>query len=98
MQTVKPIPEPTTVSTRQAWGILLALQALVALLVFSPFITGQSYFAYSDIGSDSYGQVMPNAMHIIRQLAREGWTGWSFELGLGGPTPIMIGSTFSVLN
>lgn len=92
-----PVAEPMIVSTKQALGILLVLQSLVALLVFSPFITGQSYFAYFDIGSDSYGQVMPNAMHMARQLAREGWTGWSFELGLGGPTPAMLGGVFSPL-
>ena len=73
------------------------MQVLVALVVFSPFLTGQAYFAYFDIGSDSYFQVLPDAMHMARKLAAEGFTGWSFEFGLGGPTPMLLGET-NVIN
>ncbi len=83
-------------STLQALSILLGLQLLVALSLFFPFITGQAYFAYFDIGSDSYWQVVPDAMHMARQLTREGFTGWSFEFGLGGPTALLIGDTLGL--
>ena len=85
------------VTPPRAWLMLLGLQALVALAVFSSFFSGQAYFAYLDIGSDSYGQVLPDAMHMARKLASEGFTGWSFELGLGGPTNFLVGDVFSLM-
>jgi uncharacterized membrane protein YfhO len=81
----------------RTWWILFGLQVLVALVIFSPFLTGQAYFAYFDIGSDSYAQVLPDAMHMARKLAAEGFTGWSFEFGLGGPTALLIGDTLGML-
>lgn len=86
-----------SVTPRRAWLILWGMQVLVALAVFSIFLSGQAYFAYLDIGSDSYGQVLPDAVHMARKLASEGFTGWSFELGLGGPTNFLIGDVFSLL-
>ena len=85
------------ITLSRAWLILLGLQALVALAVFSSFFSGQAYFAYLDIGSDSYGQVLPDAMHMACKLASEGFTGWSFELGLGGPTNFLVGDVFSLM-
>ena len=84
-------------STIKTWGMLFGLQVLVALIVFSGFLTGQLYFAYFDIGSDSYGQVLPGAMHMAHKLAAEGFTGWSFEFGLGGPTALLLGDPFSLI-
>jgi uncharacterized membrane protein YfhO len=84
-------------TTIKTWGILFGLQVLVVLAVFSGFLTGQFHFAYIDIGSDSYTQVLPDAMHMARKLASEGFTGWSFELGLGGPTALLVGDTFSLI-
>ncbi len=82
----------------RTWWILFGLQVLVALVIFSPFLTGQAYFAYFDIGSDSYAQVLPDAMHMARKLAAESFTGWSFEFGLGGPTALLIGDTLGMLH
>ena len=82
----------------RTWWILFGLQVLVALAVFSPFLTGQAYFAYFDIGSDSYAQVLPDAMHMARKLAAEGFTGWSFEFGLEGPTALLIGDSLGMLH
>lgn len=81
----------------KSWCILLTLQALVSLLVFSEFLSGHFYFAYLDIGSDSYFQVVPYAMHLARTIARQGFEGWSFQIGLGGPTPAMFGDMTSML-
>ena len=36
-------------------------------------------------------------MHMARKLASEGFTGWSFELGLGGPTNFLVGDVFSLM-
>ena len=86
------------ITTRKAWGILFGLQVLIALAIFSRFLSGQFYFAYIDIGSDSYGQVAAHAMHMARSIAREGFTGWSFETGLGGPTALWLSDVFTLLN
>ena len=85
-------------ATLRAWLILFGLQLFVILIVFSRFISGQFYFAYIDIGSDSFGQVVPFAMHMARTLASEGFTGWSFESGLGSPTALWLGDVFGLLS
>lgn len=85
-------------SAFKAWLILFALQILVALIVFSGFISGRYYFAYMDIGSDSYAQFVPYAMNMARAMIREGFTGWSFETGLGSQTSWMMGDTFTLLS
>jgi uncharacterized membrane protein YfhO len=85
-------------SAFKAWLILFGLQILVALTVFSGFISGRNYFAYLDIGSDSYAQFVPYAMNMARAMIREGFTGWSFEIGLGSQTTWMMGDTFTLLS
>lgn len=82
----------------KSWLNLFGLQVIAMLLVFSEFLSGKFYFAYFDIGSDSYKQVVPYAMHLARTLTREGFTGWSFQLGLGGPTTVMMGDLASLLS
>lgn len=81
----------------KSWCILLVLQALVSLLVFSEFLSGNFYFAYLDIGSDSYFQVVPYAMYLARTVAQQSFDGWSFHIGLGGPTSAMFGDMTSML-
>lgn len=86
------------ITTSKAWSLLFGLQVLIALALFFPFLFGQFYFAYIDIGSDSYGQVAAHAMHMARSVAREGFTGWSFETGLGGPTALWLSDVFTLVN
>ena len=80
--------------TFKAWLILLGLQTLLAMVIFWDFLSGRFYFAYTDIGSDTYFAYVPYAMH----LAREGLSGWSFAIGLGGPTAGMLADPFALLN
>lgn len=80
------------------WLALVWLQSLIALVLFSPFISGQYFFAYLDIGSDSYAQFVPFAMNMARMLGREGFSGWSFETGLGGPTAWLMGDSFTLVS
>ena len=86
------------ITTSRAWLILLGLQALLAVAIFWDFLSGQHYFAYTDIGSDSYFAFVPYAMHMARTFASEGFAGWSFEVGLGGPTAWLPRDTFTLLN
>ena len=79
------------------WLVLLCLQVFAALLVFSEFLTGKFYFAYLDIGSDSHSLWVPQAMHLARSWARDGFVGWSFQLGLGGPTAVMLGDLANLI-
>lgn len=85
-------------TTSRAWLILLGLQALVALVIFWDFISGRYYFAYTDIGSDSYFAYVPYAMHMARSIASEGLAGWSFEIGLGSPKALLLADAFALLN
>ena len=86
------------ITTSKAWLILVGMQAFLALLIFWDFLSGKFYFAYTDIGSDSYLAFVPYAMHMARSIAREGFPGWSFEIGLGSPTAWLLGDPFTLLN
>lgn len=67
------------------WAILVLLQAAVALVVFHDFIFGQKYFAFMDIGSDTFAQFVPTLMHLA---SPENWaSAWSFNIGLGASLP-----------
>ena len=79
-------------------GALLALQTLIIFVVFSKFLSGQAYFAYLDIGSDSFAQVIPGTMHMVRSVLREGFSGWYFEIGLGGVPILWFVDAFAWLN
>lgn len=76
---------------------LIVLQALIALLVLWPFISGDRYFAYLDIGSDTYTQFSAFAINLSRVFGREGWTGWSFNIGLGAPVAFIFVDLFRFL-
>ena len=86
------------ITAARAWLILLVLQALLGLVIFRDFLFGRFYFAYADIGSDSYASFLPYAMHMARTIASGGFPGWSFEIGLGGPTAWLPRDAFTLLN
>jgi uncharacterized membrane protein YfhO len=81
----------------KAWAPLLLLQALVAGIVLFPFLDGSTYFAFLDIGSDTY-VTSGGLMHSARMLARGGLTAWSFDLGLGAPATLMYNEPFGLLS
>lgn len=67
------------------WTLLVALQAAVALVLFHDYIFGPKFFAFIDIGSDTFAQFVPALMH--EALPGNWASAWSFNLGLGGPLP-----------
>jgi len=81
----------------KSWGILVALQLLIAILLFKDFFAGNVYFAYLDIAADTYAQFSAHAMMMARAFASEGWTGWSFQIGLGAPTAALAYDTLMLL-
>lgn len=89
--------EPMKITVPKAWLILFGLQLILTGVIFSSFLSGQFYFAYVDIGSDTFGQFAPTAMSMARTLAREGFTGWSFVSGLGSSTALWLGDVFTWL-
>ena len=85
------------ITTSRAWMILVGLQALLAVILFSDFLSGQYRFAYIDIGSDTFLQFVPYAKHLLRTLASEVFGGWSFQIGLGGQTAWLPRDAFTLL-
>lgn len=85
-------------STVKTYALLVVLQTFIASLVFSKFLSGGFYFAYTDIGSDTYFSYVPYAMQMARSMAGEGFTGWSFEIGLGSATALWMYDPFLMLN
>lgn len=81
----------------KSWLIVLSLQLIASLVIFSDFLSGKYYFAFLDIASDSFTQSAVYAVHLARSLSNEGFTGWSFQIGLGGPTVALLGDFTSLL-
>lgn len=77
--------------------LLAACQLVACVLIFSEFLSGKFFFAYLDIGSDSYRQVFPGTWYLARAMLSEGFTGWAFQIGLGGPTTALMGDLASLL-
>jgi len=77
----------------KGWMILASLQILVSLALFHDFLFGDRYFAFLDIGSDTYHQYVPTLIHMA---SPGNWgSAWSFNVGLGGlapfaPDPFML--------
>lgn len=100
MNTLQPENQPNAAAPGlgKAWLVLIGLQVPVIVLLFWRFLSGQAYFAYTDIGSDTMGFYTPIAQHMARTLALEGFTGWSFGIGLGSATALWLGDAFMWLN
>ncbi|MBE0475166.1 YfhO family protein, partial [Rhodoferax sp.] len=81
----------------KAWLILFGLQIMLIGVIFFSFLAGEHYFAYTDIGSDTYFSAVPFAMHMAHQFALEGYTGWSFISGLGNIIALWLGDAFTWL-
>lgn len=80
--------------------MLVVLQILVASFALSSFIFGTTFLAFSDIGGDSYTQMIPAFTHLAREL-QSGWpSAWTFHYGLGNansgiPNPFwLVGSAW----
>ncbi|PKO60986.1 MAG: hypothetical protein CVU24_10635 [Betaproteobacteria bacterium HGW-Betaproteobacteria-18] len=85
------------ITVPKAWLILFGLQIILIGVIFFSFLTGQFYFAYTDIGSDTYFSAVPFGMHMARLFALEGYTGWTFINGLGNVTALWLGDVFTWL-
>ncbi|MBI2772317.1 MAG: YfhO family protein [Burkholderiales bacterium] len=81
----------------KSWLVLFSVQALLAAAIFHGVLDGSRYFAYLDVGADTYAQMSAHAMHMARQFMREGWPGWSFQIGMGAPTAWLMGDTLLLL-
>lgn len=61
----------------------LGLISLLVLVIFFEFITGQKYYLFKDIGSDSVNGYYPYLINSIRLLRTDGFPEWSFAMGMG---------------
>ena len=84
-------------SAWRAFGTLWAMQALIAGVLFYELLSGHAYFAYIDIGADTYETFSGYTVLLARLLGREGFSGWSFGLGWGAPTAILFADAFRFL-
>lgn len=74
------------------WTLLIALQAATSLILFHDYIFGDRFFAFVDIGSDTFAQFVPLLIHMT---APENWaSAWSFNVGMGAvllpPNPFTL--------
>lgn len=63
------------------WPLVVVFQVAMALLLFHDFIFGPKYFAFFDIGSDTFFQFVPATVFMASPA---NWSSaWSFNFGLG---------------
>lgn len=73
----------------RGWALLAALQAAVSIALFHDYLSGEKYFAFMDVGSDTWGQFVPALVHLASPA---NWSSaWSFNVGLGGILPFVPG-------
>lgn len=80
------------------WLILFGLQVIAILAIFFSFLSGKAFFAYADIGSDTFTFYAPIVAHMARTLAGDGYSGWSFGIGLGSATALWMADVFNWLH
>jgi hypothetical protein len=82
---------PALSSSRDAltgWPLMVAFQAVISLVLFHDYIFGDKFFAFVDIGSDTYAQFVPTLIHLANPA---NWSSaWSFNVGLGGLAPASL--------
>ena len=70
----------------RGWVLLAVIQAGISLVLFHDFLFGDKFFAFKDVGSDTFTQFVPNLMYLA---SPEGWaSAWSFNVGLGNVVPL----------
>ncbi len=68
--------------------MLAVLQAAISLALFHDFIFGDKFFAFKDIGSDTFTYHVPVLAHLATPA---NWaSAWSFNVGLGGVLPVSL--------
>lgn len=73
----------------RGWALLAALQAAVSVALFHDYLSGEKYFAFADVGSDTWAQFVPALIHLASPA---NWSSaWSFNAGLGGILPFVPG-------
>ena len=81
-----PVPALSGSNRFAGWALLAALQAAVSLVLFHDYVFGDKFFAFADIGSDSFSLFVPALIHMATP---ENWSGaWSFNVGLGAVMPL----------
>lgn len=80
------------------WLVLFGLQLVAIAVIFPSFLTGKAYFAYTDIGSDTFTFYAPIVAHMAHALHGDGYTGWSFGIGLGSATALWLADVFNWLH
>lgn len=66
----------------------------VSLALFHDYVFGDKYFAFVDIGADTFEQFVPALIHMATP---ENWaSAWSFNVGLGAVAPLPL-SPFTLL-
>ncbi len=73
----------------RGWALLAAIQAAISIALFHDYLSGEKFFAYMDVGSDTWGQFVPALIHLASPA---NWpSAWSFNVGLGGVLPFVPG-------
>jgi hypothetical protein len=70
------------------WTLLALLQLGVSVVLFHDFLAGEKFFAFADVGSDTFSQFVPALMHRAAWGAWE--SAWSFNVGMGAVAPLTM--------
>lgn len=77
--------------------ISLGLVLMLIMIIFFDFITGNRYYLFKDIGSDSINAVYPQLVLLAKYIRQEGFPLWSFAQGMGQNIMPTVGDPFNLI-
>ena len=73
--------------------LLVALVAVLCAFVYGGFLSGGKFYAYTDMGSDTYNSYWPGYSYFVDLYKSGQFSFWNFEEGLG--TSVFTNSAFA---
>ena len=63
--------------------LLVVLIGFISLCVYGGFLSGKKFYAYTDVGCDSYNSYWPSYSYFVEIYRSGKFSFWNFEEGLG---------------
>ncbi len=82
-KTVEKSPKAVTFLDKNPLWITMGLVSLLIVIIFHGFISGNLYYLFKDIGSDSINSFFPHFQYINHYFQTDGIPLWSFAQGMG---------------
>ncbi|MEM6725262.1 MAG: YfhO family protein, partial [Bacteroidota bacterium] len=90
------LPFLDQLTAKQLHLLGIGVFALLGLIVFWLYLSGQFFYLFKDTGSDTVNLYWPNFVNTADYFRQYGWPTWSFQQGMGqNILPYSIGDPFN---